>query len=211
MRYLFYIELASNFLPILFGLWFKTYKEKTMSIVFYIFVLIAILSCIEYVCALFYHNNLFMMRYDATFQIIVYTYYFYHILLSVYKKPILIIGSLLFFITLAFDLMNNNMNESANYVYAIMSLLFAVYSLMVFYQFFVKNETDNILQIPAFGINTGILVYFGGSFILYLFSNIFLTESHVNKISAFLVTDFLQFVFCLLVILGFWKQRTQHT
>ncbi|MEI6488675.1 MAG: hypothetical protein WCP52_06920 [Bacteroidota bacterium] len=208
MRYLFYIKLACNFLPIVFGLWFKTYKEKTMNLVFYILVLMALLECIEFVCILLYHNNLFMMRYHATLQIIVYTYYFYHIIHSVYKKSIFFVGTLLFFLTLAFDLMNNNMNESANYVFAIMSLLFSVYSLMVFYQYFIKTETDNILQIPAFWINTGILVYFGGSFILYLFSTIFLTESHVNKLSAFLLTDFLQLVFYLFVILGFWKQKT---
>ncbi len=206
-----YYSIFGNLIPVIAGLLFKTYNHKILKSVFYLYVWYFIYTSVLKIYAKLYHNNMFMVRYYALVEIFFLSYYFYQVFETKFKKQISFTGFLLFIIFLACDLIYGDIKQSPNYLMAFTGVLYTVYSFIVLYQFFTKNETDDLLTIPNFWIVSSILVFFGGTFILWLFSRLFLIESRVNKsLGVFqLVVVFETFNYIGMVI-GFWKQKKMN-
>ncbi len=93
-----------------------------------------------------------------------------------------------------------------HYSIALESFIFIFYSLFLFY-FSLKNLLfENLLASPAFWINTGILFYFAGNLIIFIFSS-YIAE-HLNNAYSLLWSSIHTFCNILMNIffsIGFWK------
>lgn len=105
-------------------------------------------------------------------------------------------------------LIDGKINKSDNILTTFESSLFIVLSLYYLYSDIVENEIPRLGEKYFFWINNALLIFFGFSFFLFLFSG-FLekTETVIFKCfkGAYLLTNIL---FNILLSLGVWKTKT---
>ena len=97
-----------------------------------------------------------------------------------------------------------------NYSVSIECIVLASYSLYFFYIVLQKLLFENLLKEPVFWINSAVLIYFMGNFLLFLFSNDLLKSNiHQHIVLWGIIHSFCNICFNLLLIVGLWKTRRQ--
>jgi hypothetical protein len=85
---------------------------------------------------------------------------------------------------------------------AIEATLFIFISVGYFYVMLNKMEFDNTFYNPIFWINSGILIYFSGSFFSFMFSAV-----KYPKFGIWVIHNAVHVIFMLFILVGFWKVR----
>lgn len=94
-----------------------------------------------------------------------------------------------------------------NFVRAIGIFILAVYAMLWFLKSLREMKITNLSAEPLVWINTGAIIYFSGSFFIFILSNLFLEHSRVILGYSFRVSTFLINLFYILIAIGFWKTK----
>lgn len=94
-----------------------------------------------------------------------------------------------------------------NFVRAIGIFILAVYSMLWFLKSLREMKITSLRAEPIVWINTGALIYFAGSFFIFILSNIILEHFNNLLLYSFRVSTFLSNLFYILIAIGFWKTK----
>jgi hypothetical protein len=94
-----------------------------------------------------------------------------------------------------------------NFVRAIGIFILAVYAMLWFLKSLREMKITSLRADPVVWINTGAIIYFSGSFFIFILSNLFLEHSRVILGYSFRVSTFLSNLFYILIAIGFWKTK----
>jgi hypothetical protein len=86
------------------------------------------------------------------------------------------------------------------------ALLMLVFSLNAFYILLQKLEYHKIQHNPVFWFNVGILLYFAGALIVFIFSNYILK---LPEIGLWMIHNVLHFFYFCSFTIAFWKTTTK--
>ncbi|HEU5291755.1 MAG TPA: hypothetical protein VFU05_13995, partial [Cyclobacteriaceae bacterium] len=82
--------------------------------------------------------------------------------------------------------------------------LMLFYALMYFYYLIVKIPEENLLTSPTFWINSAIIFFFSGTFVLSLFRDYIVTVLKNDTAGFLAFRNFFRFAFCLVVSYAGW-------
>jgi hypothetical protein len=94
-----------------------------------------------------------------------------------------------------------------NFVRAICVFILAVYAMLWFLKSLREMKITSLRAEPIVWINTGAIIYFSGSFFIFILSNLFLEHSRDILSYSFRVSSFLMALFYILIAIGFWKTK----
>lgn len=92
-----------------------------------------------------------------------------------------------------------------SYVRPLECLIIMAFSLVFYYKMLNELETQTPIQNSDFWINTGFFLYFSGSFVLFVLSNVLTSESYELNMTAWAMHAFLMGILHTLIIIGLWK------
>lgn len=98
-------------------------------------------------------------------------------------------------------------NQFPNFVRAIGIFILAIYAMLWFLKSLREMKITSLRAEPVVWINTGAIIYFSGSFFIFILSNLFLEHSHAILGYSFRVSTFLMNLFYILIAIGFWKTK----
>ncbi|MEO6302856.1 MAG: hypothetical protein ABIP51_06765 [Bacteroidia bacterium] len=134
---------------------------------------------------------------------------FYSLFFKQYFKPLLI--NLLipvFLLTAYIDSRVNGLNTVNNFSAAIESIVIISYSMFLFYYMLKNLIFENLFIAPVFWFNTGILFYFSGNLILFVFSaHIANNNTNQYMILWAIIHTFFNLIYNVLLSIGFWKTK----
>ncbi len=85
------------------------------------------------------------------------------------------------------------------------SLVFIIFSILYFLKLMRDLPTTQIQKLPMFWINTAVLVYFAGSFFVFLLRNYLIEVLHDNQILYWSFHNILNIIKNLLFAIGLWQ------
>jgi len=91
-----------------------------------------------------------------------------------------------------------------SYIKLFESLLFISFSLLYFYRLGKEMKIANLEMDPMFWISTGVLIYFAGSFFIFLYANFILLYTQELGIRIWFVHAIFFLLFGLLNSIGLW-------
>lgn len=94
-----------------------------------------------------------------------------------------------------------------NFVRAIGIFILAVYAMLWYLKTLREMKITSLRSDPVVWINTGAIIYFSGSFFIFILSNLFLEHSRVILGYSFRVSSFLGNLNYILIAIGFWKTK----
>lgn len=100
-----------------------------------------------------------------------------------------------------------SVHEYNSYVRAIGAFILAVYALLWFMKTLKNLEIPRLRDEPFVWINTGAILYFSGSFFVFILSKLLLEQSVSLMAKAFWISSSLVMLFYLLIAVGFWKSK----
>lgn len=98
-------------------------------------------------------------------------------------------------------------NQFPNFVRAICIFILAVYAMLWFLKSLREMKITSLRAEPIVWINTGALIYFSGSFFIFILSNIILKQFNNLLLYSFRFSSFLMILFYFLIAIGFWKTK----
>lgn len=208
-----YISMAFSMLSLLVGLFcIKTIKRFLIPLFLLVFIsaFVEIINLIVEVTAINNStiNNLPILHiYTGIEFSLIFIFYmlFYK---QYYKLKILYLLLPLFYVVTYIDYKVNGLNEMDSFSVTVESTFFIVLSLLSFFFIIRHLIFENILNMPFFWINSGILIYFSGNILLFIFSNSF-DKSEMKTFSMlwFTIHSLLNIIYNSLICIGFWKSR----
>lgn len=136
---------------------------------------------------------------------------FYSFFFKKYFNPVLIYLIIPVFLVIAYiDYRLNGLNSMDNFSTSIESIVLIFYSLFFFYYVLKNLVFENLLATPVFWLNTAVLFYFSGNFILFIFSN-YMAKSDPMKYMLLwgIIHTFFNVLYNVLLSVGFWKTRAR--
>lgn len=111
----------------------------------------------------------------------------------------------LFLLAEVADLKINGPNNMDNFASSIESIILIFIALMSFFIIIRKMIYDNILNTPFFWINTGILLYFSGNLLFFVFSNYLHANETSNNFAMWGIHSVMNILYNVSIVIGFWK------
>lgn len=145
-------------------------------------------------------NNYFMYKIYGFLETAVLLVFYYKVLDK--KRLVWMLGSI-FLVFYLVDVIYIEPDSFHAFGRSVQSILLIFYSLMLFLQFFQKEEDIFLDRKPVFWVNVGLMVYFSGAFFSFMLSNYLLNSP--QYIWAF--HNFSNFLKNLLIGIGIWKSR----
>ena len=90
------------------------------------------------------------------------------------------------------------------------SLVFIIFSILYFFKLLSHLPTTQIQGLPMFWVNTAVLVYFAGSFFVFLLRNYLIEVLHDNQIVYWSFHNILNILKNLLFAIGLWHGSRTH-
>src|SRR5688572_3524024 len=176
-----YISTSATFLPLVVGLllrkWIHGYLKPLMILV----VFSAIVEIVNAICSELNVNNFFVFRIYTQIEFLL-IFFFYRLFYIRYVNArILDISLFLFVCVVIIDFQINGWRAFDNLSISIESLLVISYSLFFFYFALTRLLFDSLLHVPIFWICSGMLIYFAGNLLLFIFNNKLYAESAKNQ------------------------------
>jgi hypothetical protein len=97
-----------------------------------------------------------------------------------------------------------------SYTSSLASILFILTSLTYFYILVQELPTEEITKLPMFWINTAMLIYYSGTFFLYLSADYLINVLKNNLIAIWLIHNFLGLIFYSIIGYGLLLIRKEH-
>jgi hypothetical protein len=206
-RFTEYVSILVTLLPVFIGiLRIKTLsREQRVLFLFSVVVLTTELCC--YVLAKFRINNFFVLHIFTPLEFILLSaVYFCKVELKPVKVLLVIIAALFIFLEAADSFLIHNLQSLDSISAASESLLLMLYSLFFFFYLLRTLEYKNPFDNPLFWYNSGVLIYFSGSFFLFIFSNYMLHVSQGYFNDMWHINDLLNVTMNILFALALWKR-----
>lgn len=203
-----YISMAFSMLSLFSGLvCIKTIKGYLVPLFLIVFIS-AIVEIISWVIVNSGENNLpiFHIYTGIEFSLI---FVFYMLFYKHYfKLKILYLILPVFYVVTYIDYKVNGLNEMDSFSVTVESTFFIVLSLLSFFFIIRHLIFENILNMPFFWINSGILIYFSGNILLFIFSNSFIKSEITTFFMLWaIIHSLLNIIYNGLICIGFWKSR----
>lgn len=116
---------------------------------------------------------------------------------------------LIFIIVSIYDFINNDNKIINSISITSESVIIISLSILAFFYLLKYPTTYNILSLPFFWFNTGLLIYFSGNLFLHLFSSFLQKHSLYTFYELWgLWHSLLNIIFYTLISIGFWKTKT---
>jgi len=153
-------------------------------------------------------NNLFLGQINTIIEFSAFFFMYCYVLEFKDRKLIFWLSSLLFSVFVITDVFFIEGQENVNAISRNSEgIVLIVCSIVYFYKLIVRTEYANILSLPAFWINAGVITYFSGGFFLILFSNYLIENDQLGYLIFFIIHSVFNITFNLLIAVGFFKQR----
>ena len=203
-----YISTIFSIIPLLIGvICIRTIKNDLIPI-FLIVIISAGVEILNMVVGDAQLNNLPILHIYTVFEFtLIYVFY-----LQFYKQyvklNVLYIILPIFYIVTYFDYKLNGLNELDSFSVTVESSIFIVISVISF-SFIMRNLIfENIVALPFFWINSGVLIYFSGNILLFIFSNsLNKSEIHVYYMLWSTIHSLLNVIYNTVICIAFWKTR----
>lgn len=152
-------------------------------------------------------NNYLVFRVFTPIELILICL-FYSMFYKQYFKSIFLLIPIPLFIIVAFiDYKINGIDNFDNYATAFEAITFSILSLWSFLYIVNKMIFEKVTSEPFFWINTGILLYFAGNLILFIFNDYILTHQGSSHIALWAIHSILNIFYNILIAIGFWKTK----
>ena len=182
-----YSATFSNLLPLVFFIFLKRNKEKTLRVIF----LYVVYCCLNEVFVYLFHENnikndfIFLALFTVFEFSFFCLFYYYALPIALIKKGLPVIwGLFVIFACLDFFLVNemNNFDSFASGVESIIIILLCIYYLTVQ----IKGANNlSIYSTSNFWIIIAFLIYLSGTFFLYIMAENMITKGDLVKTRAF--------------------------
>lgn len=114
-----------------------------------------------------------------------------------------------FFIVAYLDYRINGLNSISNFSTSVESIILSLYALFFYYYALKKLIFENLLSTPVFWINTAVLFYFSGNFVLFVFGNYLTRVDGDTYIFLWaIIHSFFNVLYNVFLTIGFWKAKS---
>ena len=204
------ISFYSSFLPLLVSVVNIKYLN---GIYVPIFILLIVSCTVELITTRLKEagiNNFFVFHFFTITEFSLFSMFYFMFFRTYVNSKFIVFLIPLFIIAAYVDYKINGLDNMDNYSVSIECIVLASYSLYFFYIVLQKLLFENLLKEPVFWINSAVLIYFMGNFLLFLFSNDLLKSNiHQHIVLWGIIHSFCNICFNLLLIVGLWKTRRQ--
>lgn len=176
-------------------------------------IVAAIISFIAYLHYAKQENNMYLLHVYTVFEYIGWTVFYYQFFENKIIKKTFIVLSVLFVVfsivnTIFWQPLDIN-NSHSRSLEGFLLLCFAVAWL---YKVFVDSTIKNIEKHPVFWINTAVLIYFAGNFVLFTAQDLLFEITLKEFIVAWTLHGLFLILHYLLISFGIWlkKHKTAH-
>ena len=202
-----YVIFISNFAtipPLVLGLLNLKYLRGAWQWVFGFVVLGFIISMLN-VHVFAGVNNLFLVHLYVPLKFILFTGAYRHFLKGFISTRILVSVMILF---LGYCIYNTifiqRITEYNSYPRALGSLVLAIYAILWYLKSLSRMEITRLRDEPTVWFNTGMLVYFAGSFFVFILSNQVLFQSVQLSKQVWLISSTLMVIFYQIIAYSFF-------
>lgn len=153
-------------------------------------------------------NNLPLLHlYTLTEFILLYLFYDIYFAATFPKWPLRAIAISFVLFSLVNSLFIQSIYRFNTYARALEALLLIIFSLLCFYKISQSSQHTKIRRDPVTWINSGILIYFSGGFVLFILSNYILPMGHKLNTQIWAVHSFLSILLYVFISIGLWNGR----
>jgi hypothetical protein len=207
--YLFYSKYLSPFPALISGLIRYKYLNGGIKWIFWFVVFGTVMQLLSRAMIPVLETNLPGMHIYVPVKFFLFSMAYRHFLDGFLNKKV-IYGITL--IVISYSIINSFFIQSIyqqfpNFVRALCIFILAVYAMLWFLKSLREMKITRLRAEPIVWINTGAVIYFSGSFFIFILSNLVLEHSLVVLKYSFRVSSFLMILFYILIALGFWKTK----
>lgn len=200
----------SCFLPVIFSTLRRKDLNSYMKPLFLLSIVAIVTEITNAVHAFFVVNNyyIFHLYTIVEFSLIC---LFYHRFLKQYFRDLVTIPIILIFLISAYiDFKINGLAKFDNFSISFEAIILSCYALFSFYYILKHLLFENLLNAPVFWVNAGIIIYFSGNLILFVFTNILFRDySEKYTIVWNSIHSITNLVYNILMSIAFWKTRVK--
>ncbi|WP_298425801.1 hypothetical protein [uncultured Kordia sp.] len=179
-------------------------------------VLLVMASIISFMAYIHYakeENNMYLLHIYTILEYIGWTFFYYQLFESKIIKKVLVVLIILFVLfSIANTIFWQPLEINNSHSRSLEGFLLVCFAVTWLYKVFVDSAIKNIEKHPVFWINTAVLIYFSGNFVLFTAQDLLLEITLKEFIVAWTLHGFFLILHYLLISLGIWlkKHRTAH-
>ena len=180
MKHLFtgYIVPAAVLLPIVIGLINSKYWNRAAKIIFIYLLINGSFDLVINILALRHINNLPLVHLFTVVEFISISFFYQDVLKISRNSIAFILLQLGFVIACIVNAMFfQDIHTFNSYTLSLNALILMIFAVNLFAKLFTQQSSKKVSSFPVFWYNTGLFLYFSGSFIYYVFSNYLLYVS----------------------------------
>ena len=202
--YLSFINDFSTIAPLVLGLLNLKYLRDGWQWVFG-FVVLGFITYILHSHVFAGVNNLFLMHLYVPLKFILFTGAYRHFLQGFVSARILVWVVVLFIGYCIFNtIFIQRITEYNSYPRALGSFLISIYAILWYMKTLTNMEIRRLRDEPVVWFNTGVLIYFAGSFFVFILSNQVLFQSVQLSRQVWLVSSTLMVIFYQIIAYSFF-------
>jgi hypothetical protein len=157
---------------------------------------------------IFRENNMYLFRIFTILEFTLLSLFYYRFFKAYFNSNFFYVVLPVFYAIAFFDYQKNGWDKLDDLSISVESVVFICYSLFLYYYVLKNLLFNNLLNSSVFWINTGILLYFSGNLVLFVFSNYLLVSNNsVHNILWSTIHTFFNLTYNILLSIGFWKAR----
>lgn len=195
--------------PLLLGIWlFK--KLPAAGKLISIHILFATLTELIADLLNYYHiNNLFLLHIYTVEECGMILWFYSHLFRGFINQKIFLYTFLSFFaLALINSVFFQSLTQNNTYSRGIEATIVILCSMGFFYKMLSETKVEKPEQSPYFWFNTGFLIYFSASLLLFTLSNYILGDKHKHlRMDIWVLHAFFSIVLYTFIAIGLWKWR----
>jgi len=177
---------------------------------FFLVILTVIVEAINEIHVESNINNYYIFHLFSVFEFSLISLFYYRFFNRYFKAPIIIVFIFVFFAIAYIDYRINGFNSVDDFSISVEAIILTFYSLFLFYYILKNLLFENLLAAPVFWINAGIIIYFSGNLILFVFSSyLFETEPERYHMVWYSIHSTINILLNILFGIGFWKTKVR--
>ncbi len=151
-------------------------------------------------------NNFLILRVYTVFEVFL-LLSFYFLFYNYKKLGNYAVCFILLLVSEYVDYKINGLSSFDNYSTSFESILFSSIALWSFYHLSKNQDYINPINYPFFWMNSSILIYFGGNFVLFVFNNYLLQHQSSGHLAIWGIHSCLNILYNCLIAVAFWKTK----
>lgn len=207
----YYTSILSTFIPLFFLVFLKRKHTGYRALLFYLIYCLLTDLLLNQASLKYLGSEIYSYRLFTLVEYSLLTFYIWHVIEDRFYKNLVKYSSIIFFTFLLIDSLSNSINQFDSIPTAIESILILSTSIILIYEKVSKSE---VLLCPSSLISTGLIIFFSGTFFLFLLSQNNFNESDFSTTYGYLISAFniIKNIFLTLGILSEEKhfQKTER-